>query len=81
MKKIFIIIFIGFLNTIHGLLHIIQFIQSMILLKYSTVKEEHSFVEEMIHNPIFSLIMGFIGIITLIIGIKDYLHHKKHKNK
>ena len=80
MKKIFIIIFIGFLNTIHGLLHIIQFIQSMILLKYSTVKEEHSFVEEMIHNPIFSLIMGFIGIITLIIGIKDYLHHKKCKN-
>ena len=81
MKKIFIIIFIGFLNTIHGLLHIIQFIQSMILLKYSTVKEEHSFVEEMIHNPIFSLIMGFIGIITLIIGIKDYLQHKKHENK
>ena len=80
MKKIFIIIFIGFLNTIHGLLHIIQFIQSMILLKYSTVKEEHSFVEEMIHNPIFSLIMGFIGIITLIIGLKDYLHHKKCKN-
>lgn len=61
----------------HGLLHIIQFIQSMILLNYSTVEEDHSFIEEMIHNPIFSLIMGIVGITTLIIGIKDYIHHKK----
>jgi hypothetical protein len=81
MKKIFIIIFIGFLNTMHGLLHIIQFIQSMILLNYSKTEDNHSFVEEMIHNPIFSLIMGLVGIITLIIGIKDYIHHKKCENK
>lgn len=65
----------------HGLLHIIQFIQSMILLNYSTAEDDHSFLEEMIHNPIFSLIMGLVGVMTLIIGIKDYIHHKKCENK
>jgi hypothetical protein len=29
------------------------------------------------HNPIFALIMGVVGILTLVIGIKDYRHHKK----
>ncbi len=76
MKKTLIIILIGFLNTMHGILHIIQFVQSMMLLRYST-GESHSFVDEIMHNPIFSIIMGLVGAITLIIGIKDYMHHKK----
>ena len=80
MGRIFITIFIGLLNTIHGILHIIQFIQSMILFNYSTSGEHHSFFEELIHNPIFSLIMGIVGIVTLVMGIRDYIHHKKCKN-
>lgn len=79
MKKILLIISIGLLNTIHGIFHIIQFIQSMILMSYSTSShnEENSIIEKIMHNPIFALIMGIIGITTLFIGIKDYIHHKK----
>lgn len=72
MKKIILIITLGVINTLHGLLHIIQFIQSMLL---ASGHNEH--IESIMENPIFSILMGVIGIITLVIGIRDYIHHKK----
>lgn len=72
MKKIILIITLGVINTLHGLLHIIQFIQSMLL---ASGQNEH--IEGLMENPIFSILMGVIGIITLVIGIRDYIHHKK----
>lgn len=79
MKKSIFLISVGILNLLHGSFHIIQFIQSMIFVFYSThnIEDEHSFIEGVMHNPIFALIMGAIGVMTLIIGIKDYKHHKK----
>jgi hypothetical protein len=34
-------------------------------------------IENIMHHPIFALLMGIIGILTLVIGIRDYRHHKK----
>ena len=79
MKKHVVLISVGILNLFHGLFHIIQFIQSMFFVAYATHEHTHDegFIESVMHNPIFALLMGIIGILTLIIGIKDYRHHKK----
>jgi hypothetical protein len=74
MKNIMIIL-LGLINTLHGVLHIIQFLQSVLL-----ASGHNEQIEKVMENPIFSIIMASIGIITLIIGIKDYLHHKKCKH-
>ncbi len=83
MKKHIVLISVGVLNVLHGSFHLIQFIQSMFFVAYATHEHDHneSFIEKVMHNPIFALIMGIIGIITLVIGIKDYRHHKKCQHK
>ncbi len=75
-KKISIfLIGLGSLNLIHGGLHLFQFLQSVLLLTNSFNENEH--LEEILHNPILSLIWAIIGLSTLYIGIKDYKHHEK----
>jgi sensor domain CHASE-containing protein len=82
MKKHIILISIGILNVLHGLFHIIQFIQSAFFVAYATHNHHHeSWIEKVMHNPIFALLMGLIGILTLIIGIKDFRHHQKCNSK
>jgi hypothetical protein len=83
MKKAIVLISVGVLNTIHGSFHIIQFIQSMLLVAYANEhQEEHSGIEAIMHHPIFSMIMGIVGIFTLVIGVKDYIHHRRcHSHK
>jgi len=79
MKKHIVLISVGVLNVLHGSFHIIQFIQSMFFVAYATHEHTHDegFIEQVMHHPIFALLMGIIGILTLVIGIKDYRHHKK----
>jgi len=31
----------------------------------------------MLHNPYFAILWGIVGLFTLWIGIKDFIHHKK----
>lgn len=76
--KYFLYIGVGFLNVIHASLHLIQFVQSIVLLGYST---ENSYVEELLHNKFVSFIIGILGLATLIIGIKDFMHHRKENNE
>ena len=81
MKKYIALISIGIFNTLHASIHIIQFIQSMLLL--STNLEEHeneSMIEHLLHNPILNIIWAIVGVFTLYLGIKDYLHHKNCKH-
>ena len=78
MKKTLLIISLGLLNVIHGSLHLIQFLQSIIIIGFSS---ENSYIETVLHNPFFTFIFAFIGILTLAIGIKDFIHHKKCKSK
>lgn len=82
MKKTLLLISVGILNTIHGVFHIIQFIQSMFFVAYATEHHEHhTGLDQVMHHPIFALAMGLVGLLTLFIGIKDYIHHKKcHKH-
>lgn len=80
MKKHILLISIGLMNVLHGSFHIVQFIQSMFFVAYATHDHHHhdeGIIEKIMHNPIFALLMGIIGIVTLVIGIKDYRHHKK----
>lgn len=79
MKKHIVLISVGVLNVLHGSFHLIQFIQSMFFVAYATHEhtKDEGFIEGVMHNPIFALIMGIIGILTLVIGIKDYRHHRK----
>jgi ABC-type long-subunit fatty acid transport system fused permease/ATPase subunit len=84
MKNKFSIALIGMgiLNLLHGLMHIFQFLQSMLLLSAS-VHESHdhsSWIDEVMHNPWMALVWAIIGVLTLYIGIKDYKHHRKCKD-
>jgi hypothetical protein len=78
--KYIFLISVGVLNLLHGLFHVIQFIQSAFIVVYATQshhQHNESFIDSIMHSPIFALIMGVVGILTLVIGIKDYRHHKK----
>ena len=71
MKSFKIAIGLGLLNFVHGMFHLVQFIQSIIL-----INETHDH-----HSIWFSILWASVGLFSLIIGIKDYIHHKKCKNK
>jgi hypothetical protein len=34
-------------------------------------------LDAVLHSPILSIVWAVIGLITLYIGIKDFMHHKK----
>jgi hypothetical protein len=75
MRKYWILIGAGGLNLLHGLLHIFQFIQSIFLIGHS----HNETMEQLLHSPILSFIWAVVGLATLIIGIKDFKHHKNCK--
>ncbi|NBX78094.1 hypothetical protein EBQ93_01895 [bacterium] len=74
MRK-YLLIGLGSVNLLHGILHIIQFIQSILLLS-----AHESSLERFLHNPILSFLWAIIGLVTLYIGIKDFRHHKNCKH-
>lgn len=78
MRKTIFIISLGLLNVIHGSLHLIQFLQSIIMIGFTS---ENSYIETILHNPFFTFLFGFIGLLTLTIGIKDFIHHRKCETK
>ena len=74
------LISMGILNAIHGIFHIIQFVQSMFLVVHSTepdASHENNYLDTFFHSPIMAFVWATIGILSLIIGIRDYRHHKK----
>jgi hypothetical protein len=80
MKKSTILIGLGSLNLIHGILHILQFVQSILLVS-SSLEKDNNGLDFVLHSPILSIVWVVIGLITLYIGIKDFRHHNKcHKN-
>ena len=83
MKKHIIFISVGVLNVLHGGFHIIQFIQSMFFVAYASHDHAHDedFIEQVMHHPVFALVMGLVGLLTLVIGIKDFIHHRRCNHK
>jgi ABC-type dipeptide/oligopeptide/nickel transport system permease component len=78
-KTSLILIGVGVMNFLHAILHILQFVQSLILVKTSISDSHHSdsILDSLLHNPYFAFLWAIIGIATLWIGIKDYKHHKE----
>lgn len=84
MKKALILISVGLFNFLHGMLHIVQFIQSILLVAYSTDTHnlgKEGWVDKLLHNPFFAFFWAAIGIMTFVIGVKDYKHHRKCSHK
>lgn len=67
-KRSILLIGLGSMNFLHGVMHLLQFVQSIILVSKSAQPGDD--------NPIWALIWAIVGIITLIVGIKDFIHHK-----
>lgn len=81
-NKSLFLISVGVLNLLHGLTHIIQFVQSVFLISYSMEEHHHeSWIDSMLHNPILAFIWAIIGITSLVIGIRDYRHHRDCKHE
>lgn len=94
MKKYITIISLGIINLLHASLHILQFIQSVILVNASTKKPRNfgekylteitnpnqDILSNILHSPYFAVLWAIIGIFTLYVGIKDFIHHKKCKH-
>lgn len=82
LKKSMVLIGLGLINLLHAGLHILQFIQSMILVRAASFgpKVEHvdkSLIDAMLHSPYFAVLWTIVGLFTLVIGIKDFIHHRK----
>jgi hypothetical protein len=75
------LIFIGSVNIIHGLIHLIQFLQSALLFSYSLNGNQENWIHELMENPYMGLVWAILGIVTVVIGYRDYKHHTKHCKK
>lgn len=79
MEKHKTLLFVGALNLFHGLMHIFQFLQSVILTYYNIEGKEHSWLHELLESPLMGFVWGMTGVLTLVIGYRDYKHHKNQK--
>lgn len=77
LKKSMVLIGLGVINLLHAGLHILQFIQSIILVRASMETHHHGLFDTMLHSPYFAILWAIVGLFTLWIGIKDFIHHRK----
>ncbi len=81
MKKVTSLVLLGILNIIHGFSHLLQLVQSLFMASYSLGNNKE---DNWYHNMMESSWMGFIWLIvgglTIYLGIRDFKHHKKHKD-
>ena len=68
------IIILTAINLLHAFMHIIQFLQSILIVSYSINKD--NIFHKILENPIFAFISIIVGVFTLIIGWKDYKSHQ-----
>jgi len=85
-KRAIVLISVGFLNFVHGMLHVVQFIQSIMLVAYSTQHHHHpeSMIDKILHHPVLAFVWAIIGLLTFVIGVRDFKHHRKcdaHKHE
>jgi len=75
------LIIIGVLNLIHASMHIIQLVQSILIVSYSLNHNENSWVHKLFESPIFAFASAIVAIATIVIGWRDYKHHKHEDEK
>lgn len=78
MKHYSGIILLGVLNLLHGLMHVIQFIQSLFIASNSFNGHKDDWFHHFMESPIIGFISVFIAGFTIFVGIRDYKHHIKH---
>lgn len=74
------IILLGVINIIHASFHVIQVVQSVFIATYSLTNNKNNWAFKFMESPVVGFISLAIGIFTVIIGIRDYKHHKHHKD-
>jgi hypothetical protein len=74
MRKSTLLIGLGTINLLHALTHLIQFLQSLLLVSGST-----DWAHDIFESPIFGFIWAIVGLFTLWVGIKDFKHHNSCK--
>lgn len=80
--KTLAIILLGILNILHGLSHGLQLIQSLLLASYSLsgIHDESNWYHSLMENPYMGIVWLLVGVSTVYLGIKDFKHHKHHKD-
>lgn len=73
---------LGALYALHGLSHVIQISQSLILASSSLTNEEsggivNKIIEATLHNPILGIFWAVLGIGSIFLAYHDRKHHKK----
>ena len=79
MKRIFTTISLGVFNILHASTHLLQAIQSFGLIYYSHDQHEHHH-DNILYHPVLQILYFLIGVFTLYIGVKDFIHHRKCEN-
>lgn len=81
MKRSLLLLGGSVINLIHFSTHIIQFVQSILLIESTSHHHEHeSTFEHVLHHPLMMGLWGVVGLVSFVIGIKDVIHHKKCKH-
>jgi len=74
------LISVGILNVLHAFFHIFQFIQSIFLTINSINSHKDSWIHDVLESPYMAIVWAVIGLLTLLIGWRDFKHHKHHKD-
>lgn len=80
LNKSLTIIVLGVINMGHILIHVVQVIQSLILAKNESNSCEH-ISELSVENILITAFWVIVAITTIIIGVKDYIHHIRCDHK
>lgn len=72
-------LFLGIINVIHAMSHVFQVIQSFFLTSYS-LNHEENWVHRLMESPWMSIVWITLAIVTIYLGIRDFKHHKQHKD-
>lgn len=63
------------LGGLHSLSHVIQFVQSILLISHGVIENSGHAHDAWFNNPYFNIFWGIIGIASLIMGIKSFRKH------
>jgi uncharacterized membrane protein len=80
MDKGKVLLTVGFINFVHGLIHLLQFAQSIFLATYAVKSVKETSIHKALESPYMGIFWGLIGLLTMYIGYRDYKHHKHHKD-
>lgn len=79
-SKSLLLVSAGLFNILHALLHVLQVFQSFYLthsVLSSTCGHSDNLVEKILHSPYAAILWVIVGLSTLVIGVRDFIHHKR----